>query len=99
MPTHSVSVTLKKGGAAQMIASVTAETPHAVHVLIRNVGEGNAEVKQFGVTVPAETTLEPHSARLMTLGKGGVILAKCTSPDTYTVLLLDIRVAAELDSV
>ncbi len=82
-----------------MIASVAMDTPHPVYVLIRNVGEGNAEVKFAGASGPPEATMEPHTARLVVLNKGGGIIAKCTSPDTYTVLLLDMQAAAQLEPV
>jgi hypothetical protein len=49
--------------------------------------------------VTSAATMEPHSARLIVLAKGGVVTAKCTSTDTYTVLLLDLQAAAEFSAI
>lgn len=98
MSTHSVSVHLKKGGAAQVITSLAMEAPHELYVLIRNVGEGNADVAMLGGSA-GPATMEPHTARLVVLAKGGALTAKCSSADTYTVLLLDLKAATELDPV
>jgi hypothetical protein len=67
-------------------------------LLIRNVGEGNADVAMLTGTAGA-ATLEPHSARIVVVAKGGALTARCSSADTYTVLLLDLKAAAELDAV
>ncbi len=91
MWSHPVSVLLKKSGGAQTIAS-SASAGARLSVLIRNVGEGNAEISAMvGSNNPTAATLEPHSARLV-VQEIGVITAKCTSADTYTVLLVQYHV-------
>ena len=98
MSSHSVPITLKKGGANQTIASNAMDSPHSVFVFVRNVGEGSAEVKLVGVTL-ADQIMEPHTARLIVLAKGEAITAKCTTADAYTVLLVDIQAATQISEV
>jgi len=99
MSTHSVSISLKKGGGLQTIANNQTDSTHELYVLIRNVGEGNADVSLSLQNAPKEITMEPHTARLVVPGKGNAIQAKCSSTDTYTVLLVDFRSSTPLESV